>query len=138
MLLSKAGFIAIFLFVSIAVLLVGIYMLIYAAHCFLSVLVGTASGGDEIGWPDDVIVDWLWKSVYLTWLFSVWAVPSFFLVVSFGPDMGPGLTAGLVVGLAWLCYPISLLSAQSSENPWTALVSPEVLRRLGYHVPAYV
>jgi hypothetical protein len=140
--LGAAGSVALFLFISIGALLFGIYLLIYAAHCFLTVFVGTAASGDDVGWPDDIVIDWVWKAVYLTWMFGVWVVPCFFFALfagsNFFPDMSPDLLVALVAGLAWLFFPISLLSAQSSESPWFVMLRWEVLRRLSFHLPAYI
>ena len=86
---SAAANTALFLFISIAVLLFSIYLLIYAAHCFLTVFAGTAAGGDDIGWSDDIVMDWIGKAVYLLWLYLVAVVPCFLLSLAFAPAPFP-------------------------------------------------
>src|SRR5205823_10246025 len=69
-----------FLFVPLlaAAAVIGGVVFAYAAHCFLTVLEQTAAGNDEVTWPDEPYVDWLWKAAYMLWLSSLWLAPVVF------------------------------------------------------------
>jgi hypothetical protein len=122
----------------VALILVGVVLIPYAAHCFLVTLEGTAAGNDDILWPDEPLVDWLWKGVFLLWMVGVWVVPIWLLVdvvllrllglpaVGFFPAM---------VGVIWLLLPISLLSSLSGTTRWQIL-HLGLLKRLPRHAPA--
>jgi hypothetical protein len=117
---------AIFFVVTLAATMVaGTVILAYAAHCFFTVVQQTAAGNDEVIWPNDPYVDWLWEVVYIAWLSAIWLAPFAFTVT------GRGGTAGLVTSavLVWLFFPLSLLSSMSASTKW-ALISPSLLRRL--------
>jgi hypothetical protein len=117
---------------------VGSYMAGYAAHCFLVIVEDTAAGIDEIVWPDIPIVDWLGKVFYLVWLVAFWTVPAWLLAGVIVPAVADrsGLPFSFFVILAiWLFFPISLFSSLSANSRWVVF-HPEVLRRIGHHLPA--
>jgi hypothetical protein len=117
---------AIFFVVTLAATMIaGTIILSYTVHCFFTVVQQTAAGNDEVVWPNDPYVDWLWEVVYIAWLSAIWLAPFAFTFT------GRAGTAGLVASaaLVWLFFPISLLSSMSASTKW-ALVSPALLRRL--------
>ena len=57
-----------------------LYLLVYAAHCFLVIVEQTGAGSEEVVWPDEPMIDWLWKGCYLGWLAAVELVPTWILV----------------------------------------------------------
>jgi hypothetical protein len=132
----------IFIFISMGATIISVYLITYAAHCFLTVLVGTAAGSDSIQWPDEPFLDWWWKAFYLLWLLSLWLLVVAFLVLfvlpNFFPNMSDELSLALIAGLIWLFYPVSLMSALASDNRWLWVLHGELLRRLGHHLPSYV
>jgi hypothetical protein len=105
--------------------IVGLYVLGYAAHCFLVVLDQTAWGTDRVTWPDEPVFDWLWKPFFLIWMVGFWVVPVWLLLGWLGPALFqqfPALTLGqALVGSLWLLFPLSVLSALSSASRWTVL-----------------
>jgi hypothetical protein len=129
----------IFMFATAAQVVVGLYVGGYAAHCFLVVLDGTAAGNDEVVWPDEPFLDWLWKLFYLAWLVGFWLVPAWLLAGVAGPALAahfPGLSLGqLLVGVVWLLFPVGLFSSLSANSLWVVF-RPEVLRRFAHHLPA--
>jgi hypothetical protein len=133
---AAAGKAILFMAATVMQGIVGLYALGYGAHCFLVVLEQTASGVDEVRWPDEPLLDWLWKLFFLAWLTAFWFVLAWLLVDGVGPAVVqsfPGLTLGqLAVGCVWLLFPISLFSSLSAQSAWVILRG-EVLRRLGYH-----
>src|SRR5579871_3888196 len=64
MLGTAAGALLFFSFL-IALVIVGSYVLTFAAHCFLVIVQGTAAGSERITWPDDSPLDWLRASTGL-------------------------------------------------------------------------
>jgi hypothetical protein len=135
---SETTNVILFMLATAAEAVVGLYLLGYGAHCFLVVVEDTAAGNDQVEWPDVPIVDWIGKIGYLTWLVAFWAVPSWLLIGVIGPALME--QSGLpfivfVVGALWLFFPLSLYSSLSAQSRWVVF-RPEVLRRVGHHLPA--
>src|SRR2546422_671449 len=96
----------------------GLYTLNYGAHCFVVVLEETAAGCDEVKWPDEPILDWAWKLIFLVWLVFIGAVPAWLLVMLLMPEWlaGPLGIVPLILGVMWLVFPLFLLSALSGRS----------------------
>lgn len=105
--------------------IVGAYVFAYASHLFLTVIESTATGFDEVSWPDEPYIDWLWKGVYLLWLAALWLIP----LLLVGTRIGEQHVAFWAAGLGWLLFPISLLSSMSASSRWIVF-SPALLPRL--------
>src|SRR4051812_25826992 len=75
---GAAGGALIFFMLLIGGVITGLYAGAYAAHVFLVTVDGTASGYDEVTWPDEPYYDWVWKLFYLVWLVALWGVPLMF------------------------------------------------------------
>src|SRR5687768_1760034 len=75
---------AILISCSLALLaIVGFFFVCYFAHSFLTVVIDSAAGVDEIRWPSESITDWLTKPVYMLWvLLPLLFVPS--MALAFG------------------------------------------------------
>ncbi len=129
--ISQAGPVIFFLLTFVATVIVGLYLVNYGAHCFMVVLDESAAGIDEVKWPDEPIIDWLWKCIFLTWLLFVGLVPVWVIAVLAFPAAvaGPLGIIPLTLGVLWLLFPICLLSALSAKKMFVVL-HPEVLRRL--------
>jgi hypothetical protein len=118
--MSGAGLSLVYSTLLLGAVIVGLGVLMYAAHCFLLVVEQTAAGNDAVYWPDELITDWFGKVFYLAWLAGVWLLPPWLLVQAFAPQLlseHPVTAAVLAAGLLWLMYPITLLSALS-VSPW--------------------
>jgi hypothetical protein len=106
---------------------------VYTSRCVVLVVEETAAGNEEIVWPDDPFLDWVWMGGYLAWLVGVWLVPAFLVarLASHGLQAGakPWLYVGLVLGTFWLTFPVSLLSTMSAESRW-AVFHAGLFRRL--------
>ena len=104
----------------------------FTAHSFLTVVEDTAAGNDEVRWPNDPLVDWAWKFVYLGWLMAAWLVPAMIVARLWAagspPETAFAKTAGMVAVLFWLFFPISLLSSLSASSRWF-IFSPAILPR---------
>ncbi|MFN4258633.1 MAG: hypothetical protein ACK4RK_05000 [Gemmataceae bacterium] len=109
--------------------ILGFLVWMYAAHCLLVVVETTAAGGDEVEWPDEPFTDWVWKAIYVLWIAGVWLVPVGLLLRGGMADRPVAWGSGLVL-VFWLTFPVSLLSALGSNNPWVAVLRPAVLRRM--------
>src|SRR5437763_889927 len=70
--------------------IVGTYVLAYAAHCLLTVVEQTAAGADEVSWPDEPTADWLSRAVYLSALLAIWLAPAGILARLLRDDLFPG------------------------------------------------
>src|ERR1700752_2650193 len=64
-----------FLCLLVGAVVVGFYLLAYAAHCLLVVVHGTAGGYDRVTWPDEPILDWASHSMALVGLVLLWLIP---------------------------------------------------------------
>jgi hypothetical protein len=106
---------------------VGFILLTYAAHCFLTIVVESGCGNDEVRWPREGVVDWLLKPVYCVWLHVPWAA-------LFGIGLLPWLVddaAAYFILLGCILYvlqPITLLSSLSAKS-WVALLYLPFLAR---------
>ncbi|MBL8795078.1 MAG: hypothetical protein JNM56_14310 [Planctomycetia bacterium] len=93
--------------------IVGLWVAAYAAHCFLVTVEQTAAGGDAVEYPEESLLDWCWKVVYLLWLTAIWLVPLGLLHRNGYLD-APFLP--LAVGFLWLTFPVCLFSSFGSES----------------------
>jgi hypothetical protein len=132
------GNLILFFFTLAAVIVVGQTVLSYAAHCFLTALVGTAAGADEVHWPDESITDWLGDPYYLAWIAALPLAAAWAILYLAAPELLQEDSGALLVGAgAALLYPILLLSSLGSASRWQFL-NREVLRRLAHHLGALV
>src|ERR1700704_3585596 len=115
----------------VAVVVLGIYLWMYAAHCFSVVVDETAAGIDEVKWPDLPIIDWAGRLIYLAWLAAMAAAPACLGVALAAPELldGPLGAVPVILGAIWLLFPIFLLSALSGPSRFV-LLHPGLLRRL--------
>ena len=121
--LSQAGPALLFMLLLAASIIVGVCVLAFAARCVLAVIQDTASGQDEIVWPDEPYVDWIGYAVQFLELLGIWLVPSALaarlLREVWLPENG-ALRVLLLAGPGlWLFFPIGLLSSLSAQSRWT-------------------
>jgi hypothetical protein len=121
---AAAGALIFFMLLAGAVI-VGLIAWTIAAHLFLSVVEGTAAGADEVHWPNEPYVDWLWKAVFVAWIAAIWLIPAGII----GRVLSEHTAAFWAFGIVWWVSSISLLSAMGSSSRWFVL-SPTVLGRL--------
>jgi hypothetical protein len=122
-----AGFANALMFISLMLmnLMVGFLVIAYVAHCFLLVIEDTAAGNDEVIWPDEPLYDWIMKGFYLVSVVAIWLAPLGVLARILKVN-GASPTQflswfGLAIALLWLMFPISILSAMSSQSRWILL-----------------
>lgn len=126
---------AILIICSLALMaIIGFFFVCYFAHSFLTVVIDSAAGIDEIRWPGESIVDWLTKPIYVLWvLLPLLFVPSVVLVAS-GNGVAFGVTLLL---LLWLVSPVMFLSSLAAKS-WMALLYGPFLKRWARFFFAYV
>ena len=132
--LSGAGP-AILISCSLAALgIIGFFFVTYFAHCFLTVVIDSAAGIDEIRWPSEWVTDWMGKAVYVLWvLLPLLIVPGIMLAAT-----GNGLTFAItLLVLLWLVSPIMFLSSLAAKS-WMTLLYGPFLRRWARFFFAYV
>src|SRR5262245_64453488 len=111
--------------------IVGICLVSYASHCFLVIVDGTAAGTDEIRWPDEPFLDWLWKPPFLLGLVGIWTSINVGVLLLFFPDAGwLGIAASVFVAV-WLFFPVSLYSSLSGRSVVYIVYWPLLRRLLG-------
>src|SRR5262245_1925292 len=94
-------------------LIVGGYFAAFAAHSLVIVLEQTAAGFDTVAWPQERLLDWVWKGFYLFGLVVIWLVPVGFLFAWIGPQRPVVWFATGAALWLWLVFPVSLLSSLS-------------------------
>jgi hypothetical protein len=110
----------IFFVLLIAEIMLGLFVITYACHNFLTVMQDTAAGNDDVNWPDEPLQDWLPRGAYLVGLIAVILAPVGFLRVMLksngvtGDLTLPLLATGAV--LFWLAFPVCLLSSLSGSS----------------------
>lgn len=109
------------------------FLFSYFAHCFLIVVIDSASGINEIRWPSESITDWLTQPIYLLWvLLPLLFVPSMVLVAT-----GDAVTFLLtMLVLLWLVSPIMFLSSLAAKS-WMSLLYGPFLKRWARYFFAY-
>jgi hypothetical protein len=130
-----AGFAAalIFIVLLMADVMLGLFVICYAGHCFLVVMQDTAAGNDDVTWPDEPMQDWVVRGLYMFGMVAVWLAPIGVLRgVLRSHAVADDVTLVLLgVGaiLLWLMFPISLLSSLSGSSR-LFLLRGAVLRQL--------
>jgi hypothetical protein len=130
-----AGFAAALLFIVflMAEVILGLFVICYAGHCFLVVMQDTAAGNDEVSWPDEPLQDWVVRGLYMVGMVAIWLAPIGILRGALrSQGVGVDLTLALLGGggaLLWLMFPISLLSSLSGSSR-LFLIRGAVLRQL--------
>lgn len=120
--MGAAGPAILFVLSLAASIIVGVCVLAYAARCVLVVVEETASGQDDIIWPDEPKQDWLGHAVQFIELVGIWVAPAALaarlLRHVWLPDHG-ALRVLLLAGPGlWLFFPIGLLSSLSAQSRW--------------------
>src|SRR5262245_17338212 len=116
---GAVGKLIFFFFTLCSAIIVGLFTLTYAAHCFLTIVVDTAAGNDEVHWPDEPPTDWYGKPIFLLWLLLFpFALLGMVLILAASELDGPLETLALLVGLTWLFFPLSLWSSLGASSSW--------------------
>lgn len=106
---------------------VGSYTFTYIAHCFFAVAEATASGQDEVKWPDEPMTDRLGKAIWLGWALLLAGGPTFILGQAIaGPRVSTWLIGPVGIGLL---FPLFMLSMQSGGSIFH-VVQADAYRRL--------
>ncbi len=120
--MGAAGPAILFVLSLAASIIVGVCLLAYAARCMLVVVEETASGQDDIVWPDEPKQDWLVHAVQFIELLGIWIAPAALAARLLRHVWLPDHDALRVLLLAgpglWLFFPIGLLSSLSAESRW--------------------
>ncbi|HEY1858968.1 MAG TPA: hypothetical protein VGG61_01355 [Gemmataceae bacterium] len=130
-----AGFAAalIFIVLLMADVILGLFVICYAGHCFLVAMQDTAAGNDEVTWPDEPMQDWAVRGLYMVGMVAVWLAPIGILRgVLRSHAVADDVTLvllGVGATLLWLMFPISLLSSLSGSSR-LFLLRGAVLRQL--------
>jgi hypothetical protein len=136
---GMAGQLMIWFSVLIGETLLGLAVLAYAGYSFLTVLINTSAGNEEVIWPGDPYQDSLFMGFYLAWLAAVWAVPAVLVTSLIQP---PGwLYVVTAASLVWAVFPITVLSSLSGSSRMM-LLRPVIiglwLKHLQTVVPFYL
>src|SRR5579884_531126 len=131
--ITAAGNAILFVCCLVGTVIVALYVLAYAAFCFLVVLQDTTAGLDKIVWPSEMFFDWLGRALPLWGIFLLWLTPAGMLArglrhTFFTDDPALRFLVLAVPGL-WLFLPIGLLTALSGSSQWMP-VRLTVLRQL--------
>jgi hypothetical protein len=128
-----------FMLTLVAEVVISIYVLIYAMHDLTTVVQETAAGNDEVNWPSEPFLDWLFGSLHLVVLVLVLLAPAGILTRASKDSLFPGddVLRFLVLAVPglWLLFPVALLSSLSGEQRWMVL-RPAVLGRMLRAAPA--
>src|SRR5262245_2707370 len=94
----------------VSVVIIGIYLWMYAAHCFSVVVDAAAAGIDAVKLPDLPLIDWAGRLIYLGWLALMAALPVWLVVALAAPELleGPLGVTPVFLGGVWIAFPIFL------------------------------
>jgi hypothetical protein len=127
LLIASAAGEVLFLLLAPFWLVVGGYFAAYAAHSLLVVIEQTAAGFDAVIWPEERILEYFWKPVYLAGLYILWLVPVALVapLLAILPEVArTWIIAGAVFAIFWLVFPVSLLSSLSGESRFMIMRGP--------------
>jgi hypothetical protein len=123
--MGAAGPAILFMMLFAASIIVGVFVLAYAARCVLVVVEETALGQDEPTWSNEPYLDWLGHAVLFVELLGIWVAPAALTARLLRHTWLPGEGALRVLLLAgpvlWLFFPIGLLSSLSAQSRWVPL-----------------
>ena len=114
--------------------IVGFFFITYFAHCFLTVVIDSAAGIDEIRWPSEWVHDWLTKPVYLIWVLVPLLLLSSMVLAFTSDSLASGVT---LLILLWLAAPVLYLSTLAAKS-WLALLYGPFLKRWARFLFAYL
>lgn len=133
--MAGAGHVVLFVCFMVGCSIWTVIYLTLTAHYFLTVIIESSAGIDEIQFPTEGILERWWKPLFCLWILAAWVVPT---AVFCGPLLaGSPVAFGIGVGLLLvIVYPLSLLSALSAQN-WFFFMHPVVLWRMLRHYGSF-
>jgi hypothetical protein len=134
--LGAAGYAIVAVSATAGLAVIGFILVVYAAHCFLTVVIDSGCGIDEVRWPGEGIFDWMLKPVYCGWLIASWAV-LFGVVLLPMLLRDPLVYAATLTAVLYVVFPVTLLSSLSAKS-WVALLHRPLLRRLARWPASFV
>jgi hypothetical protein len=130
---EAAGKSILFFSLTVGQVIICLLVLSYAVHSFLVVVEGTAAGNDQIDWPDEPFLDWVWKLFYVAALIAAWLVPLGLVLQGLASSrhvrLAPWIVGLLVTGVLWILVPLSLMCSLAGNSKWM-LLHPGLLWRL--------
>lgn len=126
----------IFFSLLVGLILLGLIVFAYSAHSFVTVIEQTAAGNDELHWPDEPYIDWIWKLFYLAWLLAMSVVPIWLLLPYL--KMSPQRGMFLLVGVPAVLFPVQVISSLTAASRLAVLRLDTLLRLLGRIDAAFV
>ena len=124
--MAGAGFVIIFVVAFVGCAIWSMIFLTFAAHYFLTTIIDSSGGHDEVQYPSEAVTDWWWKPIFCTWILGVFVIPVLMVLAPFLAKQPVALFACLGLTL-WVLYPIGLLSALYSQN-WLLFLHPWSIR----------
>jgi hypothetical protein len=109
--------------------------LTFAAHYFLTTIIDSSGGHDEVHYPSEAVIDWWWKPLFCTWVLGVFIVPVVMVLATFLARQPLAFFICLALAL-WVLYPIGLLSALYTQN-WLLVLHPGIAGRMLRHFGAF-
>lgn len=133
--MAGAGSIIIFVVALVGCVIWSGIFLTFAAHYFLTTIIDSSGGHDEVHYPSEAIVDWWWKPIFCAWILGALVVPVLMVLAPFLARQPAALfiCLGLVL---WMLYPIGVLSALYSQN-WLFFLHPGIVGRMLRHYGAF-
>lgn len=133
--MAGAGPVIIFMFFFAGGAIWTLLFVTFTAHYFLTVVIDSSSGNDEVHFPVGTFVEWLWKPAFCLWILAFWVITGGVLLA----PLSFGSAEFFVIGLAtlvWLMYPVGVLSALYTQN-WIFFVHPMLVGRMLRHFGAF-
>jgi hypothetical protein len=139
--IAAAGHAILFVCCLVGTVIVSLYVLAYAAFCFLTVLQDTTAGLDEVVFPGEMFFDWLGRAIPIWGIVLLCLTPAGILArglrhVLFPDDAALRFLA-LAVPVLWLFLPVCVLSVLSGETHWVP-VRPKILWQMARIFPSVV
>ena len=133
--MAGSGFVIVFVAAFAGCTIWSLLYLTCASHYFLTIIIDSSAGNDEVQFPSETIVEWWWKPIFCLWVLGIWLVPATVILAPLGA-LSPEAFAVVLVLLLWFLYPLSLLSALYTQN-WFFFLHPIIIWRMLRHYGAF-
>ena len=112
-----------------------LFFVTFAAHYFLTTIIESGSGNDEVHYPSEGIIEWWWKPIFCLWILGFFVISGSILLTPIFLWQPQIYLVALALWV-WLLFPLGLLSALFTSN-WCFFLHPILVGRMLKHNGAF-
>src|ERR1019366_3571718 len=107
----------------------------FAAHYFITTIIESGSGNDEVHYPSEAIIAWWWKPIFCLWILGFFVISGSIILTPIFLWQ-PQVYLVVLALWVWLLFPLGLLSALFTSN-WFFFLHPILVGRMLKHYGAF-